>query len=131
MRGLRDPAVAAALTDVLQEEGQESGGSAQGVHGCHVHHVGGEREHLHVSKGAALRPRADTLARLCGPPRAMPGGQRGELGGLPCLQLHAQCRHRGGSAGARGPPTNLYVATKSVSSSGSGARTQEQFTACG
>lgn len=118
--------VAAALTDALQQEGQAGGGSTQGVHGRHVHHVGDEGENLHVPKGAAPWPRADALTHLRVPPSAVPGGQRGALGEAPCTT-----QAMGGLVQCSEPPTHLYVATKSVSSSGSGARAQEQFTACG
>lgn len=63
------------------------------------------------------------------------GEQRGELGegqaALPAAPRAMQAWEGGAQPELGGPPTDLYVATKSVSSSGSGVRTQEQFTACG
>lgn len=67
-----------ALTDVLQQEGQEARGRAQRVGGRHVEHVGGEGEHLQVPEGAAPRPRAGALVAPRGPPHAVPG----DLGGV-------------------------------------------------
>lgn len=85
--------------------------------------------------------------QLCGPVRThspisvaphtpcLGAGRGGELGegqaALPAAPRVTQAREGGAQPELRGPPTDLYVATKSVSSSGSGFRTQEQFTACG
>lgn len=58
----------AALTDVLQQEGQSPRGSSQGVPGCHIELVGGEGKHLQVPEGAAPRARGRALTCGCAVP---------------------------------------------------------------
>lgn len=57
-----------ALTDVLQEEGQDSRGSSQRVPGRHVELVGSEGKHLQVPEGAAPRAREGALTCVCAVP---------------------------------------------------------------